>query len=404
MRHFNHAMVALGGLALLASLPTAAWAGPYQQKNLVTSPGSGITAAFTDPNLVNPWGISFSPTSPFWVSDQGTQKATLYNGAGVPQPQAQPLVVNIPPSGASGPTGQVFNNTNNTSGFIIPTASGGDGLAATFIFANLNGTISAWNNGLNPETAAIVVGQPPSGGATFTGLALANGSLYAADSSSISRIVIYNSSFQPTTSITDLNPSVAGLTPYNIQLLSNGQLYVTFENKTSPNLGGAVEILTSNGFTPLISSITTPSLTSVLQQPWGLALAPATFGPFGGDLLVGNKLNGEINAFNPNTGAFIGTLTLANGNPFAEPGLWGLAFGNAGLGFDANTLYFTAGIAGSDNIYTEGLFGSISFVPEPASAILLGLGMIVLCGVCHWGSRRRQRGSAPGKEGAIHVP
>ena len=136
-----------------------------------------------------------------------------------------------------------------------------------------------------------------------------------------------------------------------------------------------------------------------------MALAPSTFGPFGGDLLVGNKSDGTINAFNPTTGAFLGTLTDANGNPIADPGLWGLAFGNGSQDFDPNTLYFAAGVGfqGGD-IYADGLFGSISFVPEPASAILLGLGMIVLCGVCQWGSRRRQRGSAPGKEGAIHVP
>ncbi|MGZ3301907.1 MAG: TIGR03118 family protein, partial [Isosphaeraceae bacterium] len=158
MRHFNYAMVALGGLALLASLPTAARAGFFQQSNLVTDPGSGITAPNTDPNLINPWGISFSTTGPFWVSDQGTQKATLYNGAGVPQS----LVVNIPPSGTFGPTGQVFNNTN---GFIIPS----DGNPAAFIFANLNGSISAWNGGLGtaPGVTAQVVAQPPPGGASF---------------------------------------------------------------------------------------------------------------------------------------------------------------------------------------------------------------------------------------------
>jgi uncharacterized protein (TIGR03118 family) len=171
----------------------------------------------------------------------------------------------------------------------------------------------------------------------------------------------------------------------------NGQLYVTFENKTSPNLGGAVEILTSTGFTPLISSITTPSLTRVLQEPWGVALAPATFGPFGGDLLVGNKLNGEINAFNPTTGAFVGTLTLANGSTFMEPGLWGLAFGNAGPGFDPNTLYFTAGISQGpgDNIYTAGLFGSISVVPEPSSGLLLILGGLIV-GTCQAARHRRK--------------
>jgi uncharacterized protein (TIGR03118 family) len=200
------------------------------------------------------------------------------------------------------------------------------------------------------------------------------------------------------------DPNLPGFTPYNIQLLSDGKLVVTFENKSNPNVG-AVEILNTNGtFQPLI-----PSTDSHLKEPWGLALAPATFGPFGGDLLVGNKFDGTINAFNPTTGAFVGTLTDASGKPIANPGLWGLAFGTGKQGFDPNTLYFAAGVGlvpggqGND-IYAHGLFGSISLVPEPHSAILFGLGMIVLGGVCHWRSRRRQRGSAPGKEGAIQTP
>jgi len=151
---------------------------------------------------------------------------------------------------------------------------------------------------------------------------------------------------------------------------------------------GAVEILNSNGtFQPF-------STDSHLKEPWGLALAPSTFGPFGSDLLVGNKFNGTINAFDPTTGAFLGTLDDANGNPIANPGLWGLAFGTGSQGFDPNTLYFAAGVGfvpgglGND-IYADGLFGSISFVPEPASAILLGLGIIVLCCVCRCGLSSR---------------
>jgi uncharacterized protein (TIGR03118 family) len=385
MRHFNFAMVALGGLALLASLPIAARADFFVQTNLVTDNQSITPANHTDPNLINPWGISFSSGSPFWVSDQGgspgapTQKATLYNGAGV----QQSLVVTIPPSGSFGPTGQVFNNT---SGFVLS-----DGSAASFIFANLNGSISAWNGGLG-TTAEVPTGAQPTPGASFTGLALANGLLYAANKGN-STIDVFDSSFVHRTSFTD--PNVPGFTPYNIQLLSDGRLYVTFLNKANPNVG-AVEILNSNGtFQSLV-----PSTDSHLKEPWGIALAPSSFGPFGGDLLVGNKFDGLINAYNPATGAFVGTLTDANGNPIANPGLWGLAFGTGSQGFDRNTLYFAAGVGfvpgglGND-IYAHGLFGEISAVPEPPSAILYGLGMIVLCGVCHWGSRRRQRGSAP---------
>jgi uncharacterized protein (TIGR03118 family) len=380
MRHFHYAMVALGGLALLASLPNAAQADFFQQTNLVTDNQSITPAAHTDPNLINPWGISFSGASPFWVSDAGTQKATLYNGAGVPVP----LVVSVPPPTAPfGPTGQVFNNT---TGFVLSNAS-----PAIFIFANLNGSISAWNGGLG-TTAEVPPGAQGPAGASFTGLGLANNLLYAADKGN-SAIDVFDNKFVLRSILTD--PNLPGFTPFNIQLLNDGRLYVTFENKTNPNVG-AVEILNANGtFQPLLSSTD-----AHLKEPWGLALAPASFGRFGGDLLVGNKFDGTINAYNPITGAFVGTLTDANGNPIANPGLWGLAFGTGSMGFDPNKLYFAAGVQfvpgglGND-IYAHGLFGQISFVPEPPSAILLGMGMIVLCGVLHWGARRRQGGSAP---------
>ena len=197
----------------------------------------------------------------------------------------QSLIVTIPPSGTSvGPTGQVFNNT---TGFGLSDAT-----PALFIFANLNGSISAWNSGLG-TTAEVPPGAQPVPGTSFTGLALANGLLYAADKGT-STIDVFDSNFvRMSPPLTD--PNLPGLTPYNIQLLSDGRLYVTFENKANQNLGGAVAILNSNG------SFQTLSTDSHLKEPWGLALAPSTFGPFSGDLLVGNKGDGTINAFNPTT-------------------------------------------------------------------------------------------------------
>ena len=225
MRHFLRLMF-FGGLAVLVSSSAR---GEYVQTNLVSNlPGVALNQ---DTNLVNPWGISFGPTTPFWVSDQGTQVATLYNGAGQPYPVGSPRVVNIPPSGTSGPTGQVFNNT---TGFIIPTASGGNGLAASFIFANLNGTISAWNAGTEAQLTATT------GGAVYTGLALATNTsgstfLYAANAAGAGGITVFDTNFMPATHFAGkfVDPNaVAGYTPYNIQLLS-GYLYVTYAATTS---------------------------------------------------------------------------------------------------------------------------------------------------------------------------
>jgi uncharacterized protein (TIGR03118 family) len=380
-------LAAMAALALLTSSMVKADSVGYVQTNLVTDDQAIRPALHTDPHLINPWGISFSTTSPFWVSNQGgspgpsTQTSTLYNGAGVPQA----LVVTILPSGNFGPTGQV---NNNTPGFVLS-----NGNPAAFIFANLDGSISAWNGG-SGTTAQVTV--PAIAGASFTGLGLENGLLYAADKGH-GTIDVFNSSFALSSILT--SPNLSGFVPYNIQQLSDGRLYVTFQSTSTPN-AGAVEILNSNGtFQSLI-----PSTDAHLKEPWGIALAPAGFGPFGGDLLVGNKFDGTINAYNPTTGAFVGTLRDPNGNPIADPGLWGLAFRAPGSGFDPNTLYFAAGVQfvpgglGND-IYAHGLFGAISFVPEPPSSVLLGLGILVFVGACYWRARRRRPGFATASAG-----
>jgi uncharacterized protein (TIGR03118 family) len=390
MRRFSYAMVALGGLSLMVPFSTAARAGSvYQQTNLV-SDLTTVGAANIDPNLKNPWGISFSNASPFWVSDQRTGVATLYNGAGVPQP-ATPLIVTIPPAAGTGggsPTGTVNNGTTDFK--LTPAANS----TAAFLFATLNGEISGWNPTVNPTNAVNEVTTP---GASYTGLALANNGtqnqLYAVDNAAgagHSTINVFGPTFAPATSAGFVDPSLpAGFTPYNIQLI-NGKLFVTYEGPNQAPTGLIDVYDTKGNFLQRFSS------DSHLEQPWGMALAPSTFGQFGGDLLVGNKANGQINAFDPTTGAFLGTLMNASGQPIANPGLWGLAFGTGSQGFDPNTLYFTAGIGQvGGNIYTDGLFGAISLVPEPPSALLLGLGMILLGGVSHWGTRRRWWGSGP---------
>jgi uncharacterized protein (TIGR03118 family) len=361
------------GLAAVVLTTSARADAPYfQQFNLVSDiPG---TATFTDPNLKNPWGISETGTSPFWVSNQKSGTSTLYNTAGVPQA----LVVNMP-AGVGGPTGQVANSGTGATDFVLS-----NGAKASFIFANLNGAIDGWNGGAG-TTALVAV---PAAGAVYTGLALnplaAGGSmLYAADTLH-NRIDVYNASFQPILPGTFVDPSLpAGATVYNIQNLG-GKLYVTYELAGG---GGVVNVFDLNG--AFLGRIASNGPGGLLNAPWGVAIAPAGWGGLGGDLLVGNLNDGRISAFSadPTHPGFIRQLSDKNNIPFAEPGLWALQFGNGGNGGDRNTLYFAAGI----NNQQDGLFGAISAAPEPGSIVLLTIGL-ALGGLGAWRKRRRASG------------
>jgi uncharacterized protein (TIGR03118 family) len=359
----KHVVPVATKLALVLGIAPGLCFADYMQFNLVSDvPGLANT---TDPNLKNPWGVSSSATSPFWISNQGSGTSTLYNGVGTPSA----LVVKVPGGGPpSGPTGQVFNGQ---TAFALP-----NGTPAMFIFDTLNGTIVGWNGGAG--TTGIQVASTP--GAIYTGLASAtvNGAnyLYAADSTG--QIRVFDSTFKPATlsgNFTDPNP-MSGFTPFNIQLL-NGNLYVTYAQLTPQGTGlpgGYIDEFDTSG--NFIKRVATGG---PLDAPWGLTIAPAGFGALGNDLLVGNFGNGEILAYDPVSGAYVSTLDAMNGNPIVNDFLWALDFRSTGPDVDPNALYLTAGI----NNQADGLFAEIVDVPEPASATFLFLGLAISSGAVY---------------------
>jgi uncharacterized protein (TIGR03118 family) len=369
--------ILVGAVLFLGAMPqyvVADGLDSYAQQNLVSNiPG---LAAYTDTNLVNPWGVSFIGGSPFWISDNGAGVSTLYSKQGQPQPmppQMPPLVVNIPsPSGPTGgtPTGQVGNTSPGFGG-------------AHFIFATEDGVIASWSGG----TQALRQVNNSSSGAVYKGLAMGtdggNNYLYATNFHA-GTIDVFNSSFQQTTlgsSFTDPNLP-AGYAPFNIQNIG-GMLYVTYALQDAAkhdDVAGAghgfVDVFTTDG-------VMVQRLVSMgqLNSPWGLALAPKGFGAFSSDLLVGNFGNGWINAYDPTTGAFVGTLDDPHGNPITELGLWDITFDPNGAGANPDTLYFTAGLPDSSGeLEQNGLFGALNPTPEPWAWLLFGTALAVFIG------------------------
>ena len=337
------------------------------QTNLVSDiPG---LAKLTDPDLVNAWGISFGPTSPFWISDNGTGLSTLYSVpvSGPPSVSKFGLTVTIPPTAGgttSAPTGQVFNSFGGV-GF------GG----AAFLFDSEDGVISGWKG---PGGSDTVIGVDKGSAAVYKGLAISDPGesdavLYATNFRA-GTIEAYDPTFGQPASVTGsfTDPNLPeGYAPFNDKVI-NGELYVTYavqdghKHDDVKGLGnGLVDVFNLDGTfdSRLISN-------GALDSPWGLQIAPSSFGPLAGDLLVGNFGNGMINAFNATTGALVGTIDGADGNPLVIDGLWGLTVGNgSAMGGSLDTLFFTAGPNGE----SDGLFGSLA-VPEPSTWAMLLLG------------------------------
>src|SRR5262245_49079202 len=422
------ALLAAGSLSTLgagaaAAPPGATPSGTVLQTNLVSDlPGA---AALVDPNLVNPWGISESAGSPFWVSDNGAGLSTLYlvPGAGNTSVSINPLTVNIPtPVGPSGgtPTGTVFNTALADGAFRIagPDKAGQTTSApAAFLFATEDGTIAGWNAGIDPTgqfagpggtSARAVVAVDSSGndftdpdpdqqtGAVYKGLSIATSSTPIvpgdADSTALlyvtnfraGTIEVYDSKFNEVTALPAgafADPDLpAGYAPFNVQVL-NGMVYVDYARQDATGLDdvagphrGFVDVFDLDGTPGLPDGAVRLVTRGPLDSPWGLAIAPPGFAGIsdpGGDpvLLVGNFGDGLVNAFDATTGSELGGLDDPDGEPIQIDGLWALKVGNGGAGGAADAVYFTAGPFDE----SHGLFGSLATVapgtPEgPAEA------------------------------------
>jgi uncharacterized protein (TIGR03118 family) len=351
------ASLAIGALTLSALQTQGA---DFTQTNLVSTIDK--LAKITDPQLVNPWGVSHSPTSPFWTSNQGKNTATLYavtDKTTVTKVNINPptgfVLIPTTASGPQGPTGQV-NNTN-TSSFPV-SKNGGDGKFAHFIFANLNGTISAWDTG-----PTAFVQNSGAAGTVYTGLAInrAQTRLYAANTS-LGRIDVFDSNFMALTLSPDkfVDPSLPTqtppLVPFNVQQI-DGKVYVVYapagrSNQINAPLGaGAVAVFDEDG--NFIQEIVVGSR---LASPWGITFAPPSFRRFSNTLLVGNFSfkHSEINAFIPANGKLHGTIPIDTGGHGAG-GLWTILFGVGGRNGSPDVLYFSDGINGE----ADGLFGAI---------------------------------------------
>jgi uncharacterized protein (TIGR03118 family) len=341
------------------SMTPFAGASGYVSTHLVSNlnaPSNPYSSSNVDPRLINAWGIAFNPQGFVWVANNGTSTSTLYDGNGV----AQSLIVAIPAgnAGSASPTGIVFNST---SAFQV-TQAGSVG-ASAFIFVGEAGTVSGWSPAVN-QTNAVLIVDGAAQSKVYKGLAIATQGgapqLYAADFHN-GAVDVFDATFTPVVRAGAFTDSSlpAGYAPFGIQAIGN-QIFVGYAMRDASahdevdGAGlGAVDVFDTAG--NLVKRLIPPG--GKLNAPWGMAMAPANFGTFSNALLVGNFGDGRINAFDPATGAALGTLSDPGGAVIAIDGLWGLAFGNGINAQPTNTLFYTAGPAGEKN----GAYGRIDF-------------------------------------------
>ncbi|MGC2404653.1 MAG: TIGR03118 family protein [Acidobacteriaceae bacterium] len=370
----------------LALFPALASAQHYQQTNLVSNVPVTPAASISDPNLINPWGLVHSPTSPWWISNNAGGTSTLYNNSGLnpanpaaqtPPPTLVPVTIvalnapggtpgngvvvpNAPGQPAPGsPTAVLFNGS--TTNFLVA------GKPATFLFATEDGTIQGWNSSVNPTTSIIEVdnSQVPSkgNGAVYKGatiISIAGNEYLLAANFRSGQIDVFDSNFKPVTLPEEcfkLDGIPRGFAPFNVQGIGPN-IYITFAQQDSAKHdevfgAGLGFVLVFDGQGRRLARLEHGDW---FNAPWGVALAPSDFGKFSHALLVGNFGSGTIAAFNPITGRFLGNMLNIDGSTVTIDGLWALVFGNGGSSGPGSTLFFTAG---PDN-ETNGLFGTLT--------------------------------------------
>ncbi len=366
----------------------------YMQVNLVSN--GYVSAKVTDSNLVNAWGVAAGPTNPLWISDQVSNTLTVAPVSAVESGSAPPLTVSVPTMGAgpNGPTGIAYNLAYAANGFGIPSSTGMSTVPPLYIIADLNGTILGWSSqssgGLHEAVVAV---NNQASHATYTGLTMAavgqNIYLYVANFTPNGGIQVFNSSWDP---VTDMGseafhdprlpelPASEVWAPYNIANL-NGMMYVAYD--AIPSTGGlpithmglgVIGVFTVKG--QFIRNLEVDpghrdmengngqnglalGRAGQLDAPWGMVMAPAKFGRFSNELLVGNFGNGQILAFRAD-GKFDDTLRGTDHHPLKNGFLWSLWFGNGQDGAEPTTLYITSG---GPNEATDGLFAAITAAP-----------------------------------------